>query len=198
VGRDRRGTANQVTRRRHPSAGVEPHSNMAWPKSIRRSLRHPILFALSLILAPALWIVFVGSSNLDELIVGAVAILATIVFITFVCRSSNGELTLRPRDLIQLWRLPRYIAVDIYVVTLVAVRDLLHLQPAQSLYRVCGFDTSVHDPVRQARSVMAIAYTTASPNTIVIGIDPTQSRMLFHQIKSSNVPEMTKSLGAKQ
>ncbi len=171
---------------------------MAWPKSIRRSLRHPSLFALSVILTPALWIVFVGSSNLHELIVGTVASLATVDFITFVCHSSNEELTLRPRDLIQLWRIPWYIAVDVYVVTLVAVRDLLHLQPAQSLYRVCGFDTSVHDPVRQARSVMAIAYTTASPNIIVIGIDPTQSRMLFHQIKSGKVPEMTKALGAKQ
>ena len=171
---------------------------MARPKSIQRSLRHPVLFALSLILTPALWIVFVGSFNLHELIVGAVASLATLVFITFVCRSSDEELTLRPADLIQFWRIPWYIAVDVYVVTLVAVRDLLHLEPAQSLYRVCGFDTSVHDPVRQACSVMAIAYTTASPNTIVIGIDPTQSRMLFHQIKSSKVPQMTKALGAKQ
>ena len=196
--RDGRGTANEVARSRHPSADVDPHSNMVWPKSIRRSLRHPTLFALSVILAPVLWIVFVGSSNLHEVIIGLVAGLATVVFVTFVCRSSNEELTLRPRDLIQLWHLPWYIAVDIYVVTVVAARDLLNLQPAQSLYRVCGFDTSAHDPVRKARSVMAIAYTTASPNTIVIGVDPTQSRMLFHQIKSSKVPDMTKALGAKQ
>jgi hypothetical protein len=54
-----------VARCRHPSVAVEPHSNMAWPKSIRRSLRLPTLFALSLILAPAL-IVFVGSPNLHE------------------------------------------------------------------------------------------------------------------------------------
>lgn len=198
MGRDGLATANQVTRCRHPSADVEPHSTMAWFRSIRRSPRHPTLFALSFILAPALWIIFVGSSNLHELIVGAVASLATVVFVTFVCRCSNEELTLRLRDLIQLWRIPWYIAIDVYVVTLVVVRDLLQLQRAQSLYRVCGFDTSVHDPARQARTVMAIAYTTASPNTIVIGIDPTQSRMLFHQIKSSKVPEMTKALGAKQ
>ncbi|RXH53979.1 hypothetical protein GRAN_4948 [Granulicella sibirica] len=35
---------------------------------------------------------------------------------------------------------------------------------------------------------MAIAYTTASPNIIVIGIDPAQSRMLFHQIKDGKNP----------
>jgi len=149
------------------------------------------------VLAPALWIAFVASFNPHELFCGAIASSLTVVFLVFVCRSSSEELTLYPRDLIQLWRIPWYIAVDLYGITLVAVRDLLNIERAPSLYRVCGFDTSTQDPVRKARTVLAIAYTTASPNMIVIGIDPAQSRMLFHQIKSSKVPEMTKALGAK-
>ncbi len=161
------------------------------------NLRHRIAFSLSLGLAAALWLIFVGSFNPHELLVGGVASGFTVSFLAFVCRSSDTELTFRPRDLIQVWRIPWYIAVDVYVVTLVAAKDLLHLQPAESLYRVCGFDTSVHDPVRKARTVLATALTTASPNIIVIGIDPAQSRMLFHQIFRSEVPKMAKALGAK-
>jgi multisubunit Na+/H+ antiporter MnhE subunit len=186
---------------RHPSGDAQPHSTMMSLPSIRRSpfrgLRHPILFWVSVLLAPALWIVFVGSFNLHELIVGAISSLLTLIFLVFVCRSSNEKLTLRPLDLIQLWRIPWYIAVDVCGVTLVAVKDLFHVQRAQSLYRVCGFDSSDHDPLRKARTVLAVAYTTASPNIIVLGIDPSQSRMLFHQIKSSAVPKMTQALGAK-
>jgi hypothetical protein len=36
-----------------------------------------------------------------------------------------------------------------------------------------------------------------APNFIVIGIDFHQSRMLFHQLRRSSVPKMTKSLGAQ-
>ena len=182
---------------RHPLVRVKPHSNMPSSKPIRHSLRHPVLFTFTLILAPASWILFVGTFNLHELLVGALASLATVLFLTFVCRSRNEDLSLRPQDLTQLWRIPWYIAVDVWVVTLVAFKDLLHLEAAQSLYRVCGFDTSLHDPVRKARSVMAVAYTTASPNIIVIGIDPAQSRMLFHQLKRSKVPVITQKLGAR-
>jgi multisubunit Na+/H+ antiporter MnhE subunit len=165
--------------------------------AVSRRLRHPVLFFLSILLAPALWILFVASGKIHELLVGAIASLATVLFTLFVCRSSGEELVLRPCDVIQIWRLPWCIARGVSQITLVAFKDLLGVKPAESLYRVCGFDTTTHDPVRRARTVMAIAYTTASPNFIVIGVDPAQSRMIFHQIESSTISKMTKALGAK-
>ena len=161
------------------------------------TLRHPILFFLSIVSAPALWILFVDSSTLHEMFVGGVVSLVTVAFTMFVCRCSGTEMTLRPQDVFQIWRLPWYIVSDAYRVTLVAFKDLLHPGSAKSLYRVCGFESSKHDPLLQARTVMAVVYTTASPNIIVIGVDSVQSRMLFHQIEAGPVPDMTKALGAK-
>ena len=161
------------------------------------SLRHPFLFFLSLGVAPALWTLFVENFNPHELLVGALASGFTVAFLTFVFHSSDTELALLPRSLFQIWRVPSYIAVDVYIVTLVLAKDLLNLERAQSLYRVCGFDTSDRDPVRKARIIMATAFTTASPNIIVIGIDSAQSRMLFHQIQRSQVPKMARALGAR-
>ena len=72
---------------------------------------------------------------------------------------------------------------DTWVVTLVFFRDLLHLRPAGSYYRVCGFKCSKRDPAILGRGVLATIYMTATPNTIVLGIDPQSSRMLFHQLQ---------------
>lgn len=159
--------------------------------------RHPILSAVAVVLIPGLWVLFVGTSSRDEMIVGVAASAASIAFILFVAGSSRMEIALRPRDLIQIWRIPWYIISGVYEITVIFFRDLLHLAPAESLYRVCGLDSSTHDPVRKARTMLAVAYTTTAPNFIVIGVDASRSRMLFHQLEASTVPKMTKALGAK-
>jgi multisubunit Na+/H+ antiporter MnhE subunit len=162
-----------------------------------RGIRHSLLLAASIVLAPILWILFVGSTNTQELLLGGITSLATITFTVYVCRSSSEELTLLPRDIMQSWRIPWYIASGVYQVSLLAIKAMLLRNEPGDLYRVCGFDTSARDPVRRARTVLATAFTTAGPSFIVIGVDPAQSRMLFHQIESSTVPKMTKALGAK-
>jgi hypothetical protein len=78
----------------------------------------------------------------------------------------------------------------------VLLRDLFTSHRADSLYRVSGFSTSKDDPRLVSRRVLATIYTTASPNSIVIGIDYKQSRLLFHQVERSAVSEMTRRLGA--
>ena len=140
---------------------------------------------------------FTGSGSEHELIVGAGASLATVLFSFFVCRLSGQTLVLRPKDLLQMWRMPWYIISGVYEIAIIACKDLVGASKTKSLYRVCGFDTSKHDGLRQARTVLAVAYTTAAPNFIVVGVDAAQSRMLFHQLERSTVPKMTQTLGAK-
>jgi hypothetical protein len=79
----------------------------------------------------------------------------------------------------------------------ILVKDLLGVKRAESFYRVSGFKTSKSNPLLVARRVLATFYTTMAPNFIVIGIDFRQSRMLFHQLQRSSVPQMTKALGAQ-
>ena len=79
----------------------------------------------------------------------------------------------------------------------VLVKELLGKARAGSYYRVSGFKTSKTDPTLVARRVLATAYTTVSPNSIVIGIDYEQSRLLLHQVKRDEVSKMTKELGGQ-
>ncbi len=156
-----------------------------------------MLLAVAIVLAPALWIVFVASINPHELIVGLFASVATLVFAIFVCGNSSTHLELHARDIAQGWRIPWYIASGVWDILLVLLKDVLRLKPAPDLYTVCGFDSSSHDPVRIARTVLAVSYTTMGPNSLVIGIDPAQSRMLLHQMSPGSIPRMAQALGAK-
>lgn len=82
-------------------------------------------------------------------------------------------------------------------ITLVLAKDLLGIAPAKSLFRVSPFAPVNEDPTHLGRRVLATAYTSATPSIIVIGIDVEQHRMLFHQIERSDLPLMTKALGAR-
>jgi hypothetical protein len=131
------------------------------------------------------------------MMVGSFCALAALVFTLFAARTMGVRFGLRLRDFAEGWRIPWYILSDLALVTVVLVKDLLQVEQASNLFRVCGFDTSKHDPVHIARTVLAVTYGTCSPNCIVIGIDQTQSRMLFHQLRRSDISIMMKSLGAK-
>lgn len=147
--------------------------------------------------AAVLWVVFVASANPHEMEVGAACVMATVAFTGFVVRTTGMKFRLRLRDFVQAWRIPWYVVSDAAVVLAVLVKDALRVEQAGNFFRVCGFDSSKRDPVRIARTVLAVVYATCSPNCIVIGIDQTQSRMLFHQLKRTPVPKMLKALGAK-
>lgn len=155
------------------------------------------LSGLAVLLIGVLWVVFVGGTRPNEMIVASLVLLATGAFLFEVWKIETLRLDFGLKDMAQGWRIPWYILSGVYEIVIVLFRDIFGLQKSESLYRVCGFGTSKLDPRLVARRVLAIFYTTMAPNFIVIGIDFRQSRMLFHQLERSGVPEMTKQLGAQ-
>jgi len=154
------------------------------------------VLTLSVVAMAAEWILLVAGLKRDEMIVGALCVIASALFLQFVYRSEGQELDIRLRDLIQAWRLPWYILSEAWTITRVLLKDLAGIKRAGSFYRVCGFKTGKYDPLLIARRVLATAFTTMAPNSIVIGIDYEQSRMLFHQLERGSVSKMTQELGA--
>ena len=152
---------------------------------------------LAIFLMSAEWILLVAGTHIDEMLVGAASVLASGAFLFVVHRSSTLHTDFCLSDIAKGWRIPWYVVSDIFVITLVLLKDLFGIEKAKSLFRVSGFQTGKEDPVLAARRALAIAYTSASPNAIVLGIDYTCSRMLFHQLKRAPLPQMTDDLGAK-
>jgi hypothetical protein len=157
-----------------------------------------ILLATFAILVMAVeWILLVAGTRPHEMIVGAGSILASALFLSGVNKTCTLTLNFKVSDVVQGWRVPWYVLSDSFTITAVLLRDLFTSQRAGSFYRVTGFATSKDDPRLVARRVLATMYTTTSPNSIVIGIDFKQSRMLFHQIERSSTARMVKNLGAR-
>ena len=142
------------------------------------------------------WIILVAGTRPHEMIVGAACVLLSALFLAKVSKMSKLKFHFRTSDVAQGWRIPWYILSDCFTLTKVLLRDLVTGRLAESIYRVSGFTTSNDDPRLVARRVLATVYTTTSPNSIVIGIDFKQNRMLFHQLERSTVPEMARRLGA--
>lgn len=152
---------------------------------------------LAVLLMSAEWILLVAGTPVHEMIVGEASVLLSGVFLFAVHRHSTLHTDFRLTDMAHGWRIPWYVISDIVVITAVLFKDLFGIEKAKSFFRVSGFQTRKKDPVLVARRVLATAYTSASPNTIVLGIDYTCSRMLFHQIKRTPLPQMIDDLGAK-
>jgi hypothetical protein len=154
-------------------------------------------WAVVLLSGAVCWVLFVGGLHRNEMLVGGLVLVFTIAFLLQVRRIETVHTEFRLADLIQAWRIPWYVLSGVYEIVAILIKDLLHIKPAASFYRVSGFKTSKSDPLQIVRRVLATFYTTMAPNFIVIGIDVSQSRMLFHQLQRSSVPRMTKALGAQ-
>lgn len=147
--------------------------------------------------AAGLWILFVAGVKLQEMLVGAAAVAGATIFLLRVLHWEPLHMQFRARDLLQAWRIPLDVASRVVEISWLAVLDFAG-RPVGSFYRYCGFRISRRDPVQMAQGVLATAYTTVAPNFIVIGIDPDQNHLMFHQLKRSSVPAITQELGAQR
>jgi multisubunit Na+/H+ antiporter MnhE subunit len=152
---------------------------------------------LSVVIMAAEWVLLVGGLKRDEMIVGAMAVLLGAMFLWRALEVASEPLHFHIRDLLTLWRLPWMMLSDVWTVTVVLVRDLMGIERAGSFYRVSGFRTALHDPLLVARRVLATVYTTSTPNSIVIGTDPSTSRMLIHQLRREPTSQLQRDLGAQ-
>ncbi len=143
------------------------------------------------------WVWLVAGTHRHEMMVGAGVVVLATLFLLLVRRSQPNPIQLDWKDVAQGWRIPSYMVCDTWVVIRVLLREVLHLRPAGSHYRVCGFKCSKRDPAILGRGVLATIYMTATPNSIVIGIDPQSSKMLFHQLERASGPKMARALGAQ-
>jgi hypothetical protein len=155
------------------------------------------LWVFVVTLMAAEWVLLVAGTKLHEMIVGAASIAAAAIFLYAVDRTETQRFGFEWSDVAEGWRVPSYLISDLHQITVALLRDLLGKEKAGSFYRVCHFKTAKASPRLVARRVLATTYTSATPNSIVIGIDYDQNRLLMHQVVRSPVTKMAQLLGAK-
>jgi len=151
------------------------------------------------------WVILIGvyllfTSNLQkpEVYVGigaaAIAATASAVF------ESLGVVAFRPRllDLLRAWRIVGYMFSGSWELLKAMAMQIFTRPGAQSIVFAVPFDLGEDDdPRAAARRALAIIYTTMTPNFVVLGLDRKNRLMLYHQVLSGPVLEITKELGAK-
>jgi hypothetical protein len=145
----------------------------------------------------ALYLTFAFNIGIRELVVsilvGTIATIAVVVFMV----TSDAHFTPRLRDLMQAFRLPGQIISGTGQVLEGLRRQLFTPRGADSVLAAVPFDVGqLNNPVEAGRRALAITYTTAAPNFVVLGIVEQQQIMLYHQIVPTTVPTMTQKLGA--
>ena len=163
------------------------------PESLRA--RHSAAIAAAMFL---LWLVFVAGFKGQEMLVGALCTFLSAAFIAFVWAARPAKISLRRADIAQIIHVPGSILRDAGVVCRVLWRDLTGRRKAGSSYIVHRFEASERDRLKRAREVLAVTYMTASPNTIVLGVDQRARLLLLHQLEATPLPAMARARRASE
>lgn len=143
------------------------------------------------------WIACVATFHVDEMLVGAGALVLSVAFCLFTIRTLPLEFRPTPGEIAQVLRVPWYVVVDLAQVMLVLLLDCFGRR-APSLFRSVPWEHVENNGRDTARRVLAIAYTTVSPNCIAIGVDCGRGQFLYHQLRRDRLPSFTRSLGAEE
>ena len=157
-----------------------------------------VVFCLGMPIFYLFWIIFTGTLSLHELLIGIIGALLAATGVGVVSLQYPARFSPSVTELLSLWRIPWYLISGTWEIAAVAARDLTGIEPAKSVFRIVQFDAGEKDdPHATARRVLAVVYTTTAPNFIVLGVNVSDQKLLFHQIKRSSVPKLTRQLGAQ-
>ncbi len=157
--------------------------------------RHYAVIAASMFV---LWLVFVSGFKPQEMLVGALSSAASAAFVGFVWQARPARVRLDRADIAQIAHVPASIVQDALVVVRVLWHDLTGRRKAGSIYAVHRFEASERDRLLRGREVLAVTYMTASPNTVVLGVDQRERLLLLHQLEATPLPAMARALGASE
>jgi hypothetical protein len=145
----------------------------------------------------ALMNLYVGKIAVDEAIFAALGSAVTATASKIVLQKRIAPLRTQWRHFAQLWRVPKYVVVGTWEICAVLAKALLSRTPAPSLVHAVPFEAGGDDDESAFRRALAIAWTTATPNFVIIGIDRRRGLLVYHQVRKSKIPDMTKRLGAR-
>jgi multisubunit Na+/H+ antiporter MnhE subunit len=156
-----------------------------------------LLVAGAFVLAFATWFLLVGRLGADEVWAAIPASLLAALATWVVLEQHVVGFSDRAGYLLEAWRLPGYMITGTFEIFGVLLRQLFGGKPADSLLLAVRYEALGDDPGDAAKRALAIAYTTSTPNFIVLGIDKERGTLVFHQIERGPVLEVVKRLGAR-
>ena len=146
----------------------------------------------------AMYLAFTDNVGWRELIASFIAGTLSATAVLVFARAGKVRFAFRLRDVAQGWRIPWNVSCGtIEVFEGLGKQFFSPAGPASAIVAV-PFDLGEKDnPSDAGRRALAITYTTATPNFIILGLVDRQSLMLYHQITPGEIRPMTRNLGAR-
>lgn len=130
----------------------------------------------------ALWLLFVDSLAIEEVVLGAIAAALAATAADFVRAQDLVRFRLRARWLTGLWTLPWQIVVDSGLLAVALWRQLRSPGSVHGVFRVLPFPREGDDAVATARRALVTSVASIAPNTYVVGIEGEEGAILIHQL----------------
>ena len=140
-----------------------------------------------------LWFLFVYQLSLIELLAGAAVAAVSLVALQVSLHAVPLRFKPELRWFSGVFILPVTVVKDM-VILLRALARLLQGKKLSSLFQVTRFSATAEGSRANAKRVLAIAFITVSPNSIVVGIDRKSGLLLFHELERTPAPKILEGL----
>jgi hypothetical protein len=162
-------------------------------KRVRTALLLIVIAAVQL----GLYQAYVDHPSRAEWAIGiAAALLATIAAYG---SARVGSISIRPTFsmIAQGWRVPGNAVSESWDLLVVTVAQLLGRKASDGQLVAAPFRYGTLTARDSARRLLAVIYTTLTPNSVVIGLVREQNLILIHQMRGTEVSPITQELGAE-
>jgi hypothetical protein len=145
--------------------------------------RRALAWSLAWLISAAFYLLLIDITDLPELLVGAGA--ATLAATGMELAREQGIVgeSIRLRWLSRLYRPLLRAPGDIAIVSLAALRQLVHRDAQVGGFRVVSFSCTEDQAHVSGRHALAEAAGSFAPNTFVVGIDEERELILAHQLR---------------
>jgi hypothetical protein len=159
-------------------------------------LRRAAAWSAGWLLAGALYLLLIDTTDLPELIVavGAAALAAT-GFELAREQQTAGGLRARLRWFGRLHRPLLNVPSDLAALSWLAVRQLVRPRPVNGVFRAVPFRCGNEDELETGRRAVAESFGSFAPNTIIVGVDVERELILGHQLRPGGGAEAIDVLG---
>lgn len=146
-------------------------------------LKTSLIVVLGALIGGAFYLLLIDTTDLPELYVLAVVVLACGVAFSLAREQGFAEARITPRWLPRSWRLLWRIPSDIAIVCCEALAQLVRPKPARGVFRAAAFDATGETSSDAGRRALAETLGSFAPNTIVVGVDSERGLLLVHQLR---------------
>jgi multisubunit Na+/H+ antiporter MnhE subunit len=157
-----------------------------------RRLAPPLLWLLALMGA---WMLFVVSTELPELMVGAGSALVGAGLVLVLRREVGPHAPPKLRWLARAWVLLPRLFTETAMVFAALFRQLFQGQPAVGAFHATPYGGHFpNEPTAAAADAFAITANSIAPNTIVLDADRVEGVLLVHQLVPQPEPKTRRQL----